>query len=109
MNDAEAVLDLIAGLGLPLWDDALDARGDDDRRLVLAGLDEFREHLGGELTVTLLRGIGHGFEVNEMDEALIEEALARLREASRRRAAQPDSRPLAARPDEPGRREAIRP
>lgn len=106
MDDAVAVLDLLAGLGLPLWDDALDARGDDGRRLVLAGLDEFREHLGGELTVTLLRGIGRGFEVNEMDEAWIEDALARLREASRQRAAHPDSYAPATCLSEPGRHEA---
>jgi 3-dehydroquinate synthase len=34
---------------------------------VLGGLEEFREHLGGELTITLLLGIGHGFEVHEID------------------------------------------
>lgn len=37
------------------------------RLVVVGGLDEFREHLGGELTITLLRGIGEGFEVHEMD------------------------------------------
>ena len=34
---------------------------------ILEGLQEFREHLGGKLCITLLRGIGAGFEVNEMD------------------------------------------
>ena len=38
------------------------------RRLrLLAGLEEFREHLGGELTVTLLSDIGVGVEVHSMD------------------------------------------
>ena len=32
------------------------------------GLREFREHLGGELTITLLRDIGRGEEVHVMDE-----------------------------------------
>ena len=32
---------------------------------VLNGL-EFREHLGGELTITLLRKIGEGFEVHSI-------------------------------------------
>lgn len=109
MDDADAVLDLLAGLGLPLWDDALDARGDDGRRLVLAGLDEFREHLGGELTVTLLRGIGRGFEVNEMDEALIEDALGRLREAGRHGAERRKSRRPAVPRGGAGAREAARP
>ena len=35
---------------------------------MLAGLDEFREHLGGELTVTLLAGIGSRLDVHEIDE-----------------------------------------
>jgi 3-dehydroquinate synthase len=47
---------------------------------VLAGLAEFREHLGGELTVTLLQAIGEGFEVHRMDEALIRRAVLRLRQ-----------------------------
>ena len=34
---------------------------------MLAGLEEFREHLGGELTITLLKEIGQGVEVHEMN------------------------------------------
>jgi 3-dehydroquinate synthase len=37
-------------------------------RCILQGLSEFREHLGGELTITLLERIGHGLEVHEIDE-----------------------------------------
>ena len=32
--------------------------------LILRGIEEFREHLGGELTITLLRDIGRGEEVH---------------------------------------------
>jgi 3-dehydroquinate synthase len=42
---------------------------------LLAGLEEFREHLGGELTITLLGEIGVGIEVHSMDARLIVEAL----------------------------------
>lgn len=38
-----------------------------DTDQLLAGLEEFREHLGGKLTITLLREIGNGFEVHEID------------------------------------------
>jgi 3-dehydroquinate synthase len=55
------------------------------RHLLLDGLHEFREHLGGELHITLLRDIGRGFEVTEMDEAVILESLDTL--AARRPAA----------------------
>jgi 3-dehydroquinate synthase len=38
---------------------------------VLKGLNEFREHLGGKLTIMLLAGIGKGEEVNEVDIGLL--------------------------------------
>jgi 3-dehydroquinate synthase len=81
---AEAVLDLLARLGFRLWDDALDAAGSDGRPRVLEGLREFQEHLGGELTVTLLRGIGRRVEVHEMAEPLVLDAIARLRASGSR-------------------------
>jgi len=43
-------------------------------------LDEFREHLGGELTVTLLKEIGRGMEVNEINHAKIVESIHELRQ-----------------------------
>jgi 3-dehydroquinate synthase len=46
----------------------------DDRSPLIQGLEEFREHLGGKLTITLLNGIGKGEEVHEMDSALIRQA-----------------------------------
>ena len=48
--------------------------------MILKGLDEFREHLGGELTITLIQGIGEGVEVHAMDKLLIKSALDELRE-----------------------------
>ncbi len=61
------ILALLSAVGLPL--DApellLESEG---RRLVLAGRDEFREHLGGRLTVMLLERIGTGREVHHLDD-----------------------------------------
>ena len=48
--------------------------------LLLDGLEEFREHLGGELTVTLLRDIGRGEEVHEIDPALMRESILELQQ-----------------------------
>ncbi len=45
---------------------------------VFRGLSEFREHLGGELTLMLLRDIGVGFEVHEVDIAVYQAAIGRL-------------------------------
>ena len=46
---------------------------------MLAGLEEFREHLGGRLTIMLLERIGVGYEVHELDEATLLEASDLLR------------------------------
>jgi len=75
----EEVVTLLERLGFRLWDEALDHRGPDGRLRVMDGLTEFREHLGGELTVTLLRRIGGGFEVNEIHDDLMLESIDWLR------------------------------
>ena len=49
------------------------------QREMLDGLTEFREHLGGELTITLLRDIGVGFEVHEMSPDGVWNAIEELR------------------------------
>lgn len=72
------ILRLIAAVGLPMWDDALFERTAGGQLVVVRGLQEFREHLGGELHITLIRGIGQSFEVTEMDEALVGDAIATL-------------------------------
>jgi 3-dehydroquinate synthase len=78
-DDGDRIHRLLAGLGFRLWDDALQLRDESGRRRVLAGLAEFQEHLGGELTVTLIEGIGRGVEVHEMVAALVENALQWLK------------------------------
>ena len=69
---------LLEHLGFRLWHPALARRDAAGRLQVLAGLEEFREHLGGRLTITLLAGIGRGMEVNDMDAALVESAIGWL-------------------------------
>lgn len=63
----------IAALGLPMRHELFA-----DTKRLLAGLEEFREHLGGQLTVTMLRAIGHGFEVHELDADLVRRAAGEL-------------------------------
>jgi 3-dehydroquinate synthase len=66
---------LLERLGFRLWHSALERRDGKGRRVVLAGLEEFREHLGGRLTITLLAGVGRSVEVNEMRTDLIKRAI----------------------------------
>ncbi|MBN1422099.1 MAG: 3-dehydroquinate synthase [Planctomycetes bacterium] len=73
---------IVAGLletGLPIWAEELDARTPEGVLVVLDGLRDFREHLGGVLTVTFPDGIGRKREVHAMSPILIEEAIAALR------------------------------
>jgi len=78
-SDAERVLKVLGGLGIALYHPALDWLDDSDRRRVFDGLDEFREHLGGELTVLLLGEPGRGVEVHEINEVLLGECIRELR------------------------------
>jgi 3-dehydroquinate synthase len=70
---------LLERLGFNLWHETCDARRPDGRRVLLAGLEEFREHLGGELTITLLRDIGTSIDVHAMDHDLLDQAIEWLR------------------------------
>jgi 3-dehydroquinate synthase len=70
---------VLEGLGLRLWHDAFELTDTAGAPQVLRGLEEFREHLGGELSLTLLRAIGHGVEVHEVDPAVLRRSLGWLR------------------------------
>ncbi|WP_234413582.1 3-dehydroquinate synthase [Ideonella sp. A 288] len=70
---------LLKRLGFHLWHPALESRDADGQWQLLRGLQEFREHLGGDLTVTLLRDLGVGEEVHHMDPQEILRALVWLR------------------------------
>ena len=46
--------------------------------VLLNGLEEFREHLGGELTITLINKIGEKHDVHEIDLSKMKEAVSLL-------------------------------
>ena len=48
--------------------------------LIVKGLEEFRQHLGGQLTIPLIREIGAQFEVHEMDKGILEDCIAQLKQ-----------------------------
>jgi 3-dehydroquinate synthase len=79
----ERICALLEHLGFRLWHPALEAKRPDGNIAVLEGLREFREHLGGELTVTLLADIGRGLEVHEIDEARMLAAMSWLKQRER--------------------------
>jgi 3-dehydroquinate synthase len=71
-QDLERILRLLQTLGFPLIHYEMDING--EHSPLLEGLNEFREHLGGRLTITLLKGIGQSEEVHEMDTELLRKA-----------------------------------
>jgi 3-dehydroquinate synthase len=79
-KSCERILRLLERLGFVLFANEMLKIGTDGKLQVLNGLDEFREHLGGELTVTLLKEIGRGMEVNEINHAKIVESIHELRQ-----------------------------
>src|SRR2546426_6872601 len=77
---AERVLRLLETLGFELFANELLHAGSEGRLMVVHGLEEFREHLGGQLTVTQLQAIGQGFEVHEMNLPKVIESIYELQE-----------------------------
>ncbi len=73
--DSQAVLRCLADLGFAL-DHPLLA----ETETLFQGLEEFRQHLGGRLTLTMLRGLGMPFEVHEVDRAKMLRAIAQVRD-----------------------------
>jgi len=71
-RDYQAIVSLLQRLDLPIWHARLrdSALGD--------GLAEFREHLGGELCITLLQGVGRPLEVHEVCNTTLARAIDRL-------------------------------
>ncbi len=66
------ILDIMVKLGFKLSHHHLTGK-------VIQGLEEFREHLGGQLTIMLLEAIGSGFEVHTMDTSVVLEAIGYIK------------------------------
>lgn len=71
--DLMRIINLIKTLGFEIYHPELSGQA------LLKGLEEFREHLGGELTITLLESMGKGVEVHQMDNELILKSIDQLK------------------------------
>lgn len=77
---AERILRVFDAMGFLWHHEALEWRDGKGRRRVLDGLDEFREHLGGKLTILMIREIGQGVDVHEIDTVLYGNCIDQLRD-----------------------------
>jgi 3-dehydroquinate synthase len=71
-EDVDRIIHLLKKLGFAIFHPAL---AENDKINLTNGLNEFREHLGGQLTITLLEQVGKGVEVHEMDFDLIKKSV----------------------------------
>ncbi|SHF63487.1 3-dehydroquinate synthase [Fodinibius roseus] len=80
-EECRRILRMLKAAGFRLFTPELSNRTDEPENpaSIFYGLEEFREHLGGELTIMLLEGIGKGREVHEVDFDLYREAIAELK------------------------------
>ena len=74
MSDARHITLAMLACGLPVYNELLHSHLDQ----VLEGLQEFQEHLGGELTIAMPDSLGQRQDVHEMDHDLIAKAINQI-------------------------------
>ena len=80
-SDWQQIMNTLTALGFELFVPELaPAKNEQNHpsQCPFQGLNEFREHLGGELTLMLLQGLGQGIEVHEVDLSLYRQAISLL-------------------------------
>ncbi len=65
-SDSTRIIACLRSLRLPTWHPLLSQTDQ-----LLRGLEEFREHLGGRMNITLLRSIGESTEVHQIDSGIV--------------------------------------
>ena len=71
----DEILEVMTEIGFDL---SIPVSGDKEIQELLKGIQEFREHLGGELTITLINGIGKKLDVHQIDMEIMKNALNSL-------------------------------
>lgn len=77
-EDAQSVLNCLSDLGFDLFDSCLQ-----DTACLFDGLEEFRQHLGGRLTITMLQAIGKPINVHDIDDGAMHDAITTVAEFAR--------------------------
>jgi len=74
-DEMNSILGAFLACGLPVWDGILKQRRGNGMLEILEGLEQFREHLGGRMTITLPHGIGKKIEVDHIDTETVEKSI----------------------------------
>lgn len=78
-GNSDRILRVLEELGFHLYTPLLELRGPSGSRRVMEGLGEFREHLGGRLSIPMIREPGKRLEVHEIDADRMEAAIVELK------------------------------
>lgn len=74
-TDLQHILEVMTAIGFDL-DIPLNTA--EELNTLLNGIEEFREHLGGQLTITLISGIGIKHDVHTIDMVVMKQAIEKL-------------------------------
>ncbi|SDS03412.1 3-dehydroquinate synthase [Maribacter dokdonensis] len=74
-EDLQYILDVMIAIGFDL---SLPVQSNDKIEQLLNGIEEFREHLGGQLTITLISDLGVKHDVHTIDMELMSKAITKL-------------------------------
>jgi len=74
-EDLQHILDVMIAIGFDL---SLPVQSNDKIEHLLNGIEEFREHLGGQLTITLISELGVKHDVHTIDMELMSKAITKL-------------------------------
>jgi len=80
LESLERIMQLLKNLRFSFYHPLFEIK--DESSALLQGLQEFREHLGGQLTIMLLHQIGQGEEVHHIDIQTLQQAVSWLQAQS---------------------------
>ncbi len=81
-GELDQIIAGLVGCGLEVYANLLERQTADGSLEIFGGLENFREHLGGRLNVTLPHSIGERIEVHEIDATIVAEAVTWLKARS---------------------------
>jgi 3-dehydroquinate synthase len=81
-EDCEYVCSAMERCGLSLWHDSLLKRSPSGGLEVLAGIEQFREHMGGRLTLAMPSGLGSYTDISDLPHYVVVEAIEHLKRRS---------------------------
>jgi 3-dehydroquinate synthase len=73
-DEFNRITESLSACGMPVWD-SIASRCSNGKLELIEGVEAFREHLGGKLTLTMPQGIGRKVEIHHIENRLIEDAV----------------------------------